>query len=199
MTRSALSIEAVGRRANNVLLPHSIQAWDNDYWSNKVIEEQLDQRQISPSKLEQYCMGCWLGLITDRYLPQHLNSHQRHIPRGTLNSSARVALEPMARWIRWWVLPMYRSSSNISVVIPKNNLSLLNMPPKDLYGQMHDTMVWLVWLATHRLIRNENFRIWGRRSEDYRKVFNSEREGPMALVNVWIIWSDPMIYTAPLW
>ena len=85
------------------------------------------------------------------------------------------------------------------VVIPKSNLSLLNMTPKDLYGQMHDTMVWLVWLATHRLIRNENFRIWGRRSEDYRKVFNSEREGPMALVNVWIIWSDPMIYTAPLW
>jgi len=44
MTRNALSIEAVGRRANNALLPHSIQAWDNDCWSNKVIEEQLDQR-----------------------------------------------------------------------------------------------------------------------------------------------------------
>jgi len=43
MTRNALSIEAVGRRENNVLLPHSIQAWDNDLWSNKVIEEQLDQ------------------------------------------------------------------------------------------------------------------------------------------------------------
>ena len=41
MTRNALSIEAVGRRVNNVLLPHSIQAWDNDCWSNKVIEEQL--------------------------------------------------------------------------------------------------------------------------------------------------------------
>jgi len=27
------------------------------------------------------------------------------------------------------------------VVIPKNNLSLLNMTPNDLYGQMHDTMV----------------------------------------------------------
>jgi len=38
-------------------------------------------------------MGCWPGLITDRYLPQRLNSHQRHtcIPRRTLNSSARVA------------------------------------------------------------------------------------------------------------
>lgn len=36
------------------------------------------------------------------------------------------------------------------------DLSLLNMTPKDLYGQMHDTMVWLVWLATHRLIQNEN-------------------------------------------
>ena len=80
MTRYALSIKVVGRRANNVLLPHSIQAWDNDCWSNKVIEEQL----------EQYCMGCWPGLTTDRYLPQHLNSHQRHIPCGTLNSSARV-------------------------------------------------------------------------------------------------------------
>src|SRR6218665_1239114 len=93
MTRNALSIEAVGRRANNVLLQHSIQAWDKDCWSNKLIEEQLDQRQIPPSNLEQYCMGCWPGLITDRYLPQRLNSHQRHkkILRGTLNSSARVA------------------------------------------------------------------------------------------------------------
>ena len=45
MTRNALSIEAVGCRANNVLLTHSIQAWDNDCWSNKVIEEQLDQTQ----------------------------------------------------------------------------------------------------------------------------------------------------------
>src|SRR6218665_1743620 len=73
MTRNALSIEAVGRMANNVLLPHSIQAWD--CWSNKVIEEQFDQRQIPPSNLEQYCMGCWPGLITDRFLPQRLNSH----------------------------------------------------------------------------------------------------------------------------
>src|SRR6218665_640150 len=91
MTRNALSIEVVRRRANNVLLSHSIQASNNDCWSNKVIEEQLDQRQIPPSKFEQYCMGCWPSLITDRYLPQRLNSHQRHIPRGTLNSSARVA------------------------------------------------------------------------------------------------------------
>src|SRR6218665_1322565 len=51
MTRNALSIEAVGRRANNVLLPHSIQAWDNDRWSNKVIEEQLDQRQSIPPQI----------------------------------------------------------------------------------------------------------------------------------------------------
>src|SRR6218665_1040804 len=59
MTRNALSIEAVGRRANNVLLPHSIQAWDNDCWSNKVIEEQFDQRQIPPSRLSL----CWpIGL-----------------------------------------------------------------------------------------------------------------------------------------
>src|SRR6218665_3357398 len=91
MTRNALSIEAVGRRANNVLLPHSIQDWDNDCWSNKVIEEQLDQRQTPPSKLYQYCMGCWPGLITDIYLPQRVNSLQRHMPHGTLNSSARVA------------------------------------------------------------------------------------------------------------
>src|SRR6218665_270708 len=91
MTRNALSVEAVGRRANNVLLPHSIQDWDNDCWSNKVMEEQFDQRQIPPSKLEQYCMGCWPGLITDRYFPQRLNSHQRKISCGILNSSARVA------------------------------------------------------------------------------------------------------------
>ena len=75
MTRNSLSIEAVGRSANNVLLPHSIQAWDNDCWSNEVIEEQLDQRQKLPSSLN--CMGCWPGLITDRYLPHLLNSHQR--------------------------------------------------------------------------------------------------------------------------
>src|SRR6218665_3189049 len=91
MTRNALSIEAVGRRANNVLLPHSMQAWDNDCWSNKVIEEQLDQRQIPP---ESFNSTTWVvglsGLITDRYLPQRLNSHQRQMPRGTLNSSARV-------------------------------------------------------------------------------------------------------------
>src|SRR6218665_1012491 len=51
MTRNALSIEAGGRGANSVLLPHSIQAWDNDCWSNKVIEEQLDQKQIPPQSL----------------------------------------------------------------------------------------------------------------------------------------------------
>jgi len=90
-------------------------------------------------------MGYFPGLITDKYLPQRLNSHQRQIPRGTLISSARWPIEPMARWIqwvyhretsartghwltviicrwfrwfwlshnrpRWWVLPMYRSSS----------------------------------------------------------------------------------------
>src|SRR6218665_2518950 len=43
MTRNALSMEAVGRRANNALLPHSIKAWDSDCWSNKVIEEQLEK------------------------------------------------------------------------------------------------------------------------------------------------------------
>ena len=82
-----MPIEAVGRRTNNVLLPHSIQAWDNDCWSNKVIEEQLDKDR---SKLKQYCMGCWPGLITDRYLTRRLNSDQRQIPCGTLNSSAQV-------------------------------------------------------------------------------------------------------------
>src|SRR6218665_1170516 len=51
MTRNAFSTEAVGRRANNVLLPHSIQAWDNDCWSNEVIKEQLDQRQKPPQRL----------------------------------------------------------------------------------------------------------------------------------------------------
>src|SRR6218665_416102 len=82
MTRNALSIEVGGRRADNVLLPHSIQAWDNDCWSNMIIEEQLDQRYTPPSKLEQYCMGCWPGPSTDRYLPQRLNSHQRHTARN---------------------------------------------------------------------------------------------------------------------
>src|SRR6218665_3717685 len=36
-------------------------------------------------------MGCWPGLITERYLPHRLYSHQRQIPRGTLNSTTRVA------------------------------------------------------------------------------------------------------------
>src|SRR6218665_1765089 len=90
ITRNALSIEAVGRRANNVLLPHSIQAWDND-WSNKVIEKQPDQRHIPPSKLARYCLDCWPDLITYRYLPQRLNSNQRRMRHGTLHSPARVA------------------------------------------------------------------------------------------------------------
>src|SRR6218665_808207 len=51
MIRNALSIEAIGRRANNMfVLPHSIQAWDNDCWSNKVIEEQLDQMTDTPAQ-----------------------------------------------------------------------------------------------------------------------------------------------------
>src|SRR6218665_2085626 len=74
-----------------IVVKHSIQAWDNDCLSNKVIEEQPDQRHIPPSKLEQYCLDCWPDLITYRYLPQRLNSHQRRMPHGTLNSSARVA------------------------------------------------------------------------------------------------------------
>src|SRR6218665_1027177 len=83
--------------ANNVLLPHSIQAWDNDCWSNKVIEKRPNQRHIPPSKLEQYCLGCWPDLITYRYLPQRLNSHQRRMPHGSLNSSARVAYSLLAQ------------------------------------------------------------------------------------------------------
>src|SRR6218665_3947817 len=63
--------------------------WDNDCWSNKVIEEQLDQRQMPPSKLEQYCMGCWPGLITDTSLSAR--TVIKEIPRESLNSSARVA------------------------------------------------------------------------------------------------------------
>src|SRR6218665_136623 len=73
MTRNALYIEAVGMRANNVLLPHSIQAWDNDCWPNKVLEEQLDQRQIPPSKLEQSCVGCWPGPTDKRAWSIHRN------------------------------------------------------------------------------------------------------------------------------
>ena len=133
MTRNALSIEAMGRRANNVLLPHTIN------WSNKVGPRTAWSNADTPSNLEQYRMGCWPGLITDRYLPQRLNSHQRHMPRGTLNSSARVAMARWIQWVtsswnigtecspiviicrwfrlshnrpRWWVLPMYRSSSS---------------------------------------------------------------------------------------
>jgi len=38
-----------------------------------VIEEQLDQRQIPPSKLEQYCMGCWPGPTGKRAWSIHRN------------------------------------------------------------------------------------------------------------------------------
>src|SRR6218665_3506946 len=61
MTRNALSIEAVGRRDNNVLLSHSIQAWDNDCWSNKVIEKQLDKRHIPPQCLNS---SAWVVGLT---------------------------------------------------------------------------------------------------------------------------------------
>src|SRR6218665_2531460 len=93
MTRNALCIEAVGRRANNVLLPHSIQAWDNDCWSNKVIEEQLDRRHIPSSKYSTADIYPPQRTVLHGLLawPQLLNSHQRQMPCGTLNSSARVA------------------------------------------------------------------------------------------------------------
>jgi len=62
MTRNALSIEVVWRRANNVLLPHSIQAWGNDCWANKVIEERLDQRHIPPQSLNSTAWVVGLAL-----------------------------------------------------------------------------------------------------------------------------------------
>ena len=41
MTRNALSIDLAERGPiYKGLLPRSIQAWDNDCWTNKVIEEQ---------------------------------------------------------------------------------------------------------------------------------------------------------------
>src|SRR6218665_1789343 len=72
MTRNVLPIEAVGRRANNVLLPHSIQAWDNDCWSNKVIEEQLDQRHIPPQSLTSiaWVVGLASSQISDVAFPE---------------------------------------------------------------------------------------------------------------------------------
>jgi len=71
MTRNALSIEAVGRRANNVLLPHSIQAWDNDCWSNKVIEEQPDQRHIPPQSLNS---TAWVVGLTSSHIDTFLSA-----------------------------------------------------------------------------------------------------------------------------
>src|SRR6218665_2563106 len=80
MTRNALFIEAVGRRANNVLLSNSIQDWDNDCWSNKVIEEQLDQRQITPPPSSLNSTAWVVGLASsqiDTFLSACQNSHQK--------------------------------------------------------------------------------------------------------------------------
>jgi len=41
-------------------------------------------------------------------------------------------------------------------VIAVNMLQTLEVTPKDIYNKMHDRMMWLQWLATHRLIRNNN-------------------------------------------
>src|SRR6218665_624138 len=71
MTINALSIEAVGRRTNNVLLPHSIQAWGNDCWSNKVIEEQPDQRYISPQSLNS---TAWVVGLTSSHIDTFLSA-----------------------------------------------------------------------------------------------------------------------------
>src|SRR6218665_3168290 len=104
MTRNALSIEAVGRRANNVLLPRSIQAWDNDCWPNKVIEEQLDQREIPPQSLNSTAWVVGLvqqvketGLFTG--IDQALEQSSKTMLRGTLNQIVLHGwpIEPMAR------------------------------------------------------------------------------------------------------
>ena len=135
MTRNALSIEGVGRKAKNVVLPHSIQARDNDCWSSKVIEQQLDQRLnstawivgLASSQIDN-SLSAWT-VIKDWY---------RAEPWIVLH---RWPIEPMGKWIQWvisswnigtdwspiviicwwfrlshnwplwWVLPMYRSSS----------------------------------------------------------------------------------------
>src|SRR6218665_4034178 len=69
------SIEVVGSRANKVLLPHSIQAWDNDCWSNKVILEQLDQRQIPPQSWEQDITPGHYSLSLNQQLCMHACMH----------------------------------------------------------------------------------------------------------------------------
>ena len=58
-------------------------------------------------------MGCWPGLITVRFLPQRLNSHQRHT--GIYRSEPLIVLhgwptEPMASWTQW-----VTSSGNIGM------------------------------------------------------------------------------------
>src|SRR6218665_2729690 len=73
MKRNALSIEAVGRRANNVSLPHSIQAWDNDCWSNKVIEEQPDQRYI-PVPPQSLNSTAWVVGLTSSHIDTFLSA-----------------------------------------------------------------------------------------------------------------------------
>ena len=132
MTRNALSIEALGRRANNVLLPHSIQTWDNE---NSLIKYRYPLP--FPQSLNSTAWVVGLASSEDRYLPQ-LKDRCRAEPWIVLHG---WPIEPMARWIqwvtsswnigtdwspiviicrwfrlshnrpRWWVLPMYRSSS----------------------------------------------------------------------------------------
>ena len=106
MTRNALSVEAVGRRTNNVLLPHSIQAWDNDCWSNKVIEEQPDQRHIRYTPLKAWTV--LPGLLAWPHQSSHIDtflSAWTVIKEGCRTEPWIVLhgrpIEPMARWIQW--------------------------------------------------------------------------------------------------
>src|SRR6218665_2879055 len=64
------------------LLPGSIQAWDNDCWSNNVIEELLDQRQITPQSLNS---TAWVvGLVQQAW------SIHRKIPPSALEQSSKT-------------------------------------------------------------------------------------------------------------
>ena len=153
-----------------VLLPHSIQAWDNDCWSNKVIEKQLDQRQMPPQILNS---AAWVVGLALSQKDTSLSAWT--VIKGRYHAEPLIVLhgwpiEPMAKWIqwvtsswnigtdwspiviicrwfrlshnrpRWWVLPMCRSSSTHAYVC------------KYIHEYTHSLIYWLMDWSIDRSI-----------------------------------------------
>src|SRR6218665_2424989 len=97
------------------LLPRSIQVWENDCWSNKVIEEQLDQSQIPSSKLEQYCMGCWPGPTGKRARAIHKQIPPSALGQSSKTNTAQNLESNNTTWVAYRANGYVNSVSNIIV------------------------------------------------------------------------------------